>query len=243
MRNGKKKKVIISAACIIVMGLLIAGIYVYRLGKQEYPVIKKIKVSGENYIREIYPEVEIRYPEVVVDEDSKEYLGTYKFKGGASEYSDNEKINRRKTMRYSCLAGAYEADNIQSLKMRVANAAGVITTKRSIKSDKGKKERYTSTWVDIDMDDMIRTEENKNDNAGPWLCFITSVPSKRINAEEFRTIVPNAEEAAEVDNVNKCVIEAKITYKDGKEEIQYFMMETESRSIVTNVKLYKVNIK
>ena len=71
MRNGKKKKVIISAACIIVVGLLIAGVYMYRLRNREYPVIKNIKLNGENYVREIYPEVEIRYPKVVVDEDSR----------------------------------------------------------------------------------------------------------------------------------------------------------------------------
>ena len=73
----------------------------------------------------------------------------------------------------------YEADNIQSLKMRVANAAGVITTSRSIKSDKAKRERYTSTWVDIDMEAMRRTEENKDDDIGPWICFTSSVPGKK----------------------------------------------------------------
>ena len=136
----------------------------------------------------------------------------------------------------------YEADNIQSLKMRVANAAGVITTSRSIKSDKAKKERYTSTWIDIDMETMRRTEENKDDDIGPWICFTSSVPSKRI-AGDFRTIEHNEENAVEVENVNKCVIEAKITYTDGKEETQYLIMETESKYIVTTVNVYKVNIK
>lgn len=47
MRNGKKKKIIISAACIIVVGLLIAGVYMYRLRNREYPIIKNIKLNGE----------------------------------------------------------------------------------------------------------------------------------------------------------------------------------------------------
>ena len=138
MRNGKKKKIIISAACIIVVGLLIAGVYMYRLRNREYPIIKNIKLNGENYVREIYPEVEIRYPKVVVDEDSKEYVGTYKLENRCANSNDNEKINRRKVKSYYCIDGLYEADNIQSLKMRVANAAGVITTNRNIKSDKRK---------------------------------------------------------------------------------------------------------
>ena len=213
MRNGKKKKVIISAACIIVVGLLIAGVYMYRLRKREYPVIKNIKLNGENYVREIYPEVEIRYPKVVVDEDSKEYVGTYKLENRCANSNDNEKINRRKVKSYYCIDGLYEADNIQSLKMRVANAAGVITTK-----------------------------ENKDDDIGPWICFTSSVPGKRI-AGDFRTIEHNEENAVEVENVNKCVIEAKITYTDGKEETQYLIMETESKYIVTAVNVYKVNIK
>lgn len=33
------------------------------------------------------------------------------------------------------------------------------------------------------------------------------------------------------------------TYTDGKEETQYLMVETESSYIVTNVSIYKVNIK
>ena len=210
MRNGKKKKVIISAACIIVVGLLIAGVYMYRLRNREYPVIKNIKLNGENYVREIYPEVEIRYPKVVVDEDSKEYVGTYKLENRCANANDNEKINRRKVKSYYCIDGLYEADNIQSLKMRVANAAGVITTSISIKIDKAKREMYTSKWVDIDMEAMRRTEENN---------------------------------AVEVENVNKCVIEAKITYTYGKEETQYLIMETESKYIVTAVNVYKVNIK
>lgn len=242
MRNGKKKKVIISAACIIVVGLLIAGVYMYRLRNREYPVIKNIKLNGENYVREIYPEVEIRYPKVVVDEDSKEYVGTYKLENRCANSNDNEKINRRKVKSYYCIDGLYEVDNIQSLKMRVANAAGVITTNRNIKSDKVKKERYTSTWVDIDMEAMRRTEENKDDDIGPWICFTSSVPGKRI-AGDFRTIEHNEENAVEVENVNKCVIEAKITYTDGKEETQYLIMETESKYIVTAVNVYKVNIK
>lgn len=49
MRNGKKKKIIISAACIIVVGLLIAGVYMYRLRNREYPVIKNIKLNGEKF--------------------------------------------------------------------------------------------------------------------------------------------------------------------------------------------------
>ena len=153
-----------------------------------------------------------------------------------------KKINRRKVKSYYCIDGLYEADNIQSLKMRVANAAGVITTSRSIKSDKAKRERYTSTWVDIDMEAMRRTEENKDDDIGPWICFTSSVPGKRI-AGDFRTIEHNEENAVEVENVNKCVIEAKITYTDGKEETQYLIMETESKYIVTAVNVYKVNIK
>lgn len=112
----KKKKVIISAACIIVVGLLIAGVYMYRLRNREYPVIKNIKLNGENYVREIYPEVEIRYPKVVVDEDSKEYVGTYKLENRCANANDNEKINRRKVKSYYCIDGLYEADNIQSLK-------------------------------------------------------------------------------------------------------------------------------
>ena len=108
--------------------------------------------------------------------------------------------------------------------------------------DKVKKERYTSTWVDIDMEAMRRTEENKDDDIGPWICFTSSVPSKRI-AGDFRTIEHNEENAVEVENVNKCVIEAKITYTDGKEETQYLIMETESKYIVTAVNVYKVNIK
>ena len=94
MRNGKKKKIIISAACIIVVGLLIAGVYMYRLRNREYPIIKNIKLNGENYVREIYPEVEIRYPKVVVDEDSKEYVGTYKLENRCANSNDNEKINK-----------------------------------------------------------------------------------------------------------------------------------------------------
>ena len=105
MRNGKKKKVIISAACIIVVGLLIAGVYMYRLRNREYPVIKNIKLNGENYVREIYPEVEIRYPKVVVDEDSKEYVGTYKLENRCANSNDNEKINRRNRSRYCSLSG------------------------------------------------------------------------------------------------------------------------------------------
>lgn len=177
-----------------------------------------------------------------MDEDSKEYVGTYKLENRCANSNDNEKINRRKVKSYYCIDGLYEADNIQSLKMRVANAAGVITTSRSIKSDKAKKERYTSTWVDIDMETMRRTEENKDDDIGPWICFTSSVPSKRI-AGDFRTIELNAENAIEVENVNKCVIEAKITYTDGKEETQYLIMETESKYVVTVVNVYKVNIK
>lgn len=105
MRNGKKKKVIISAACIIVVGLLIAGVYMYRLRNREYPVIKNIKLNGENYVREIYPEVEIRYPKVVVDEDSKEYVGTYKLENRCANANDNEKINRRKVKAIIVLMG------------------------------------------------------------------------------------------------------------------------------------------
>lgn len=68
------------------------------------------------------------------------------------------------------------------------------------------------------------------------------MPVKRI-AGDFRTIELNAENAIEVENVNKCVIEAKITYTDGKEETQYLIMETESKYVVTVVNVYKVNIK
>lgn len=58
----RKKVLMIVAAVLCLVAAGAALFFIFR--KVDYPILKKTRIGGERYIREIYPELEIRYPDV-----------------------------------------------------------------------------------------------------------------------------------------------------------------------------------
>lgn len=234
MRN---KKIIIGiVAAIIAVSCGIVLFFVFR--KVEYPILKTKKIGGETYTREIYPGLEVRYPVIDVNSDSMELIIQSDLKSSTSSY-DNDADNMRRTVtRVYYMPALYADENIEKLSYRAANASVIITNDKriSLKNEKDKdtgKKQYTGKWVDV--------YPNEQDNVKIYI--LSSVPIEKNVIGEYQTTVANAEEAKIVENINKCVIEVNITYKDGHKESRLLKVESQSDYNSWRVRIYRIKDK
>lgn len=231
MRN---KKIIIGiVAAIIAVSCGIVLFLVFR--KVEYPILKTKKIGGETYTREIYPGLEIRYPAIDVNSDSMELMIQSDLKGSSGSINDDEDNMRRTLTKVYYMPALYADENIEKLSYRVANAAVIITNDKriSLKNEKDKdtgKKQYTGKWVDVYPDEQDNVK----------LYILSSVPIEKNVIGEYQTTVANADEAKIVENINKCVIEVNITYKDGHEERQLLKLQSQSDYESRRVRIYRI---
>ncbi len=234
MRN---KKIIIGiVAAIIAVSCGIVLFFVFR--KVEYPILKTKKIDGETYTREIYPGLEVRYPAIDVNSDSMELMIQSDLKGSSGTINDDEDNMRRTVTRVYYMPALYADENIEKLSYRVANASVIITNDKrlSLKNEKDKdtgKKQYTGKWVDV--------YPNEQDNVKIYI--LSSVPIEKNVIGEYQTTVVNADEAKIVENINKCVIEAKIIYKDGHKERQLLKLQSQSDYKSGHVCIYRIDEK
>lgn len=236
-RHMRNKKIIIGiVAAIIAVSCGIVLFFVFR--KVEYPILKTKKIGGETYTREIYPGLEVRYPVIDVNSDSMELIIQSDLKSSTSSY-DNDADNMRRTVtRVYYMPALYADENIEKLSYRAANASVIITNDKriSLKNEKDKdtgKKQYTGKWVDV--------YPNEQDNVKIYI--LSSVPIEKNVIGEYQTTVANAEEAKIVENINKCVIEVNITYKDGHKERQLLKVESQSDYNSWRVRIYRIKDK
>ena len=231
----KKKKIFILAVAIFICIVAVVITLVCVFSKKEYPVIKKTKVDGENYIREIYPEIEVRYPKVEIDEESKEVYMTDVYSQWSYDNEDDIDRMRRTTVNIFSLTDIYNEENVEKIYLRAANAAVTIADTRSntfLESEKRNKLRYTSRWVEINP------EKQRNVK----MYIYGNVPLKFKFGNEYYT-EPNAETKALLEELESVVIEERVIYKDGSEKTDYFIFKSGSSTCLNDETMFRVKLK
>lgn len=230
----RKKVLIIVAAvlCLVAAGAVL--FFIFR--KVDYPILKKTRIGGERYIREIYPELEIRYPDVDVNRDNAECIVSDFYSDSVYGNSDDnsDTMRRINIIAYS-MPELFKDKDIEKFSLRAANASIIIINdkRKTLSSEKNKKRRYTSKWVDVDPDN----QENLK-------FYIVQSISVRLYGENlYQSKEVNGEKNDAVEKINKCVIEVKLTYKDGREEQQYLVFSTASRGDVSPFSIYRADSK
>ena len=151
----RKKVLIIVAAvlCLVAAGAVL--FFIFR--KVDYPILKKTRIGGERYIREIYPELEIRYPDVDVNRDNAECIVSDFYSDSVYGNSDDnsDTMRRINIIAYS-MPELFKDKDIEKFSLRAANASIIIINdkRKTLSSEKNKKRRYTSKWVDVDPDNQ-----------------------------------------------------------------------------------------
>lgn len=230
----RKKVLIIVAAvlCLVAAGAVL--FFIFR--KVDYPILKKTRIGGERYIREIYPELEIRYPDVDVNRDNAECIVSDFYSDSVYGNSDDnsDTMRRINIIAYS-MPELFKDKDIEKFSLRAANASIIIINdkRKTLSSEKNKKRRYTSKWVDVDQDN----QENLK------FYIVQSIPVRLYGENLYQSKEVNGEKNDAVEKINKCVIEVKLTYKDGREEQQYLVFSTASRGDVSPFSIYRADSK
>lgn len=218
--------------CLVAAGAVL--FFIFR--KVDYPILKKTRIGGERYIREIYPELEIRYPDVDVNRDNAECIVSDFYSDSVYGNSDDnsDTMRRINIIAYS-MPELFKDKDIEKFSLRAANASIIIINdkRKTLSSDKNKKRRYTSKWVDVDPDN----QENLK------FYIVQSIPVRLYGENLYQSKEVNGEKNDAVEKINKCVIEVKLTYKDGREEQQYLMFSTASRGDVSPFSIYRADNK
>ena len=228
----RKKVLIIVAAvlCLVAAGAVL--FFIFR--KVDYPILKKTRIGGERYIREIYPELEIRYPDV--NRDNAECIVSDFYSDSVYGNSDDnsDTMRRINIIAYS-MPELFKDKDIEKFSLRAANASIIIINdkRKTLSSEKNKKRRYTSKWVDVDPDN----QENLK------FYIVQSIPVRLYGENLYQSKEVNGEKNDAVEKINKCVIEVKLTYKDGREEQQYLVFSTASRGDVSPFSIYRADSK
>ena len=230
-----RKKVLIIVAAVLC--LVAAGaVLFFILRKVDYPILKKTRIGGERYIREIYPELEIRYPDVDVNRDNAECIVSDFYSDSVYGNSDDnsDTMRRINIIAYS-MPELFKDKDIEKFSLRAANASIIIINdkRKTLSSEKNKKRRYTSKWVDVDPDN----QENLK------FYIVQSIPVRLYGENLYQSKEVNGEKNDAVKKINKCVIEVKLTYKDGREEQQYLVFSTASRGDVSPFSIYRADSK
>ena len=230
----RKKVLMIVAAVLCLVAAGAALFFIFR--KVDYPILKKTRIGGERYIREIYPELEIRYPEVDVNRDNAECIVSDFYSDSVYGNSDDnsDTMRRINIIAYS-MPELFKDKDIEKFSLRAANASMIITNdkRKTLSSEKNKKRRYTSKWVDVDPDN----QENLK------FYIVQSIPVRLYGENLYQSKEVNGEKNDAVEKINKCVIEVKLTYKDGREEQQYLVFSTASRGDVSPFSIYRADSK
>lgn len=230
----RKKVLIIVAAvlCLVAAGAVL--FFIFR--KVDYPILKKTRIGGERYIREIYPELEIRYQDVDVNRDNAECIVSDFYSDSVYGNSDDnsDTMRRINIIAYS-MPELFKDKDIEKFSLRAANASIIIINdkRKTLSSEKNKKRRYTSKWVDVDPDN----QENLK------FYIVQSIPVRLYGENLYQSKEVNGEKNDAVEKINKCVIEVKLTYKDGREEQQYLVFSTASRGDVSPFSIYRADSK
>lgn len=230
----RKKVLIIVAAvlCLVAAGAVL--FFIFR--KVDYPILKKTRIGGERYIREIYPELEIRYPDVDVNRDNAECIVSDFYSDSVYGNSDDnsDTMRRINIIAYS-MPELFKDKDIEKFSLRAANASIIIINdkRKTLSSEKNKKRRYTSKWVDVDPDN----QENLK------FYIVQGIPVRLYGENLYQSKEVNGEKNDAVEKINKCVIEVKLTYKDGREEQQYLVFSTASRGDVSPFSIYRADSK
>ena len=129
----------------------------------------------------------------------------------------------------------FKDKDIEKFSLRAANASIIIINdkRKTLSSEKNKKRRYTSKWVDVDPDN----QENLK------FYIVQSIPVRLYGENLYQSKEVNGEKNDAVEKINKCVIEVKLTYKDGREEQQYLVFSTASRGDVSPFSIYRADSK
>ena len=224
--------IVAAVLCLVAAGA--ALFFIFR--KVDYPILKKTRIGGERYIREIYPELEIRYPDVDVKCDNAECIVSDLYSGSVYGNSDDnsDTMRRINIIAYS-MPELFKDKDIEKFSLRAANASIIITNdkRKTLSSEKNKKRRYTSKWVDVDPDN----QENLK------FYIVQSIPVRLYGENLYQSKEVNGEKNDAVEKINKCVIEVKLTYKDGREEQQYLVFSTASRGDVSPFSIYRADSK
>lgn len=224
--------IVAAVLCLVAAGA--ALFFIFR--KVDYPILKKTRIGGERYIREIYPELEIRYPEVDVNRDNAECIVSDFYSDSVYGNSDDnsDTMRRINIIAYS-MPELFKDKDIEKFSLRAANASMIITNdkRKTLSSEKNKKRRYTSKWVDVDPDN----QENLK------FYIVQSIPVRLYGENLYQSKEVNGEKNDAVEKINKCVIEVKLTYKDGREEQQYLVFSTASRGDVSPFSIYRADSK
>ncbi len=230
----RKKVLMIVAAVLCLVAAGAALFFIFR--KVDYPILKKTRIGGERYIREIYPELEIRYPDVDVKCDNAECIVSDFYSDSVYGNSDDnsDTMRRINIIAYS-MPELFKDKDIEKFSLRAANASIIITNdkRKTLSSEKNKKRRYTSKWVDVDPDN----QENLK------FYIVQSIPVRLYGENLYQSKEVNGEKNDAVEKINKCVIEVKLTYKDGREEQQYLVFSTASRGDVSPFSIYRADSK
>ena len=232
MHRKKVLMIVVAVLCLVAAGA--ALFFIFR--KVDYPILKKTRIGGERYIREIYPELEIRYPEVDVNRDNAECIVSDFYSDSVYGNSDDnsDTMRRINIIAYS-MPELFKDKDIEKFSLRAANASIIITNdkRKTLSSEKNKKRRYTSKWVDVDPDN----QENLK------FYIVQSIPVRLYGENLYQSKEVNGEKNDAVEKINKCVIEVKLTYKDGREEQQYLVFSTASRGDVSPFSIYRADSK
>ena len=150
----------------------------------------------------------------------------------------NNSVNARSAnelMRANEINEMFKDKDIEKFSLRAANASIIITNdkRKTLSSEKNKKRRYTSKWVDVDPDN----QENLK------FYIVQSIPVRLYGENLYQSKEVNGEKNDAVEKINKCVIEVKLTYKDGWEEQQYLVFSTASRGDVSPFSIYRADSK
>ncbi len=230
----RKKVLMIVAAVLCLVAAGAALFFIFR--KVDYPILKKTRIGGERYIREIYPELEIRYPDVDVNRDNAECIVSDFYSDSVYGNSDDnsDTMRRINIIAYS-MPELFKDKDIEKFSLRAANASIIIINdkRKTLSSEKNKKRRYTSKWVDVDPDN----QENLK------FYIVQSIPVRLYGENLYQSKEVNGEKNDAVEKINKCVIEVKLTYKDGREEQQYLVFSTASRGDVSPFSIYRADSK
>lgn len=232
MHRKKVLMIVAAVLCLVASGAVL--FFIFR--KVDYPILKKTRIGGERYIREIYPELEIRYPEVDVNRDNAECIVSDFYSDSVYGNSDDnsDTMRRINTIAYS-MPELFKDKDIEKFSLRAANASIIIINdkRKTLSSEKNKKRRYTSKWVDVDPDN----QENLK------FYIVQSIPVRLYGENLYQSKEVNGEKNDAVEKINKCVIEVKLTYKDGREEQQYLVFSTASRGDVSPFSIYRADSK
>lgn len=219
---------------ILLLVIIVVGGWYFLFRKIEYPIIKKTKIDGEMYIREIYPKLEIRYPKINIESDNKECIvKNYSLIRANSGIEDDSDNMRRIVLAVYRMPELYADENIEKFSLRSANSSVIITNDNRISliNEKNNKIQYTSKWVDVNPDEQDNLK----------IHIVCSIPIKLL-CGEFHATESNAENYTSIEKINNCIIQAKILYKDGHEEMQYLTIESERKTHISEISIYRINL-